>query len=92
MSLLRRAGLVRVVKGNKGGFFLAKPSDQISICDILKAVEGDLEIVDCVGPNGFCDRMEKCEARNIWGEASLRMIDYLDSITLADVVKKEMVL
>ena len=90
MSLLRRAGLVRVVKGNKGGFLLAKPADQISICDILTAVEGELEIVECVGTNGYCDRMEKCEARNIWGEASRHMIEYLQSQSLAAVAKKEM--
>ncbi len=88
MSHLRRAGLVRVMKGNKGGFILAKPADEITITQILTAVEGELEITDCVVSDGICNRTAECKARKIWTEASRAMIQYLDSVTLASVVEE----
>lgn len=89
MSHLRRAGLVRVMKGNKGGFLLARPPEEITIAHILTAVEGELEITDCVVSDGICNRTGDCQARKIWTAASRAMIQYLDSVTLASVVKKE---
>ena len=56
MSMLKKAGLVRSVRGAGGGYVLAKPADQISVGDVLRALEGSLEPVDCAGldPEGGC--------------------------------------
>ena len=86
MSQLRRAGLVRVRKGNKGGFMLARPPDEIRISEILSAVEGNLEIVECVKNKDLCERSDICKARKIWTEASRVMIHYFESTTLASVL------
>lgn len=88
MSLLRRAGLVRVLKGNKGGFMLSKPPDQITIADILTAVEGDLSLVECIGSEGLCERTPDCQVRNVWIEATNTMVEYLNSVTLTTVLEK----
>jgi Rrf2 family protein len=85
-AVLRRVGLVRVVKGFKGGFMLAKPADQITVGDILRALEGDLCLVECVRDPHVCDRKPICATRDVWAHASHLLEDYFDSVSLADVL------
>lgn len=85
MSGLRRAGLVRVAKGFKGGFMLSRPANEISVGEILRALEGDLDLVECVRHDGMCEREEKCLTRGMWTKASQMLEGYFDSITLEDL-------
>ena len=85
MGSLRRAGLVRVVKGFRGGFMLSKSADKIRIGDILRALEGDLALVECVRFEDTCPRNEQCTTRGLWAKASEVIEGYFDSVTLADV-------
>jgi len=86
MSELRRAGLVRAVRGFRGGYMLAKPADAIRLGDILRALEGDLGLAECVRDAAACDRMLQCPTYGVWSEASRVLEDYFDSLTLADVL------
>ncbi len=88
MAGLRRAGLVHVVKGFKGGFMIARPPDQIRVGDILRALEGDLALVECVRHDHICDRVEACRTRDLWSEATRVLENYFDSITLADLASE----
>ena len=85
MGSLRRAGLVRVVKGFRGGFMLSKSADEIRIGDVLRALEGDLSLVECVRFEHSCPRNEECSTRGLWAKASQIIEEYFDSVTLADV-------
>jgi len=85
MRLLKNAGLVRVVKGVRGGFQLARPPDEIKISQIFHVLEGDSFLVDCVAASEVCDRSPKCAARKVWTELSRLMEDFLASKTLADL-------
>ena len=85
MADLRRAGLVRVVKGFRGGFMLAKPSDQIYIGEVLRALEGDLGLVECVKHDEMCPRKDECKTRDIWVGATRVLEQYFDDISLADI-------
>ena len=89
MSGLRRAGLVRVVKGFKGGFMLARPPDQIRIGEILRALEGDLSLVECVRYEHVCPRNDICATRGLWTRASKVIEEFFDGVTLADVLEGE---
>lgn len=86
MSGLRRAGLVRVVKGFKGGFMLSRPPDEIRIGDILRALEGDLGLVECVRYQDLCPRKRDCLTHDVWARASQVLEEYFDSITLSSVL------
>jgi Rrf2 family cysteine metabolism transcriptional repressor len=85
MRLLKNAGLVRVVKGVRGGFQLSRPSAEIKVSEIFHVLEGDSFLVECVSDMGICDRSDNCAARNVWAELSRRMEEFLSSKTLADL-------
>jgi Rrf2 family protein len=87
-SSLKNAGLVHSRRGIGGGHLLAKEPDQIRLGDILRAVEGPLSLVDCVGSPEFCVRSHRCVTRDVWTEIGQAIEGVLDSITLADLVNK----
>jgi len=85
---LRKAGLVRSVRGPHGGYILAKLPSEITIGDIIRILEGPIAPVECVeDDNEFCGKMESCITRDIWVQLRDSMEKVLDSITLADLVK-----
>lgn len=88
MGPLKRAGLVRVVRGKQGGFVLARPPSEITLGDILYAVEGDMSLIDCVKESRVCYRSSECVSRETWLELSNLIKNYLQSTTLADILKK----
>lgn len=83
---LRRAGLVHSRRGTDGGFWLALPAAQISVADILRAVEGPLAHVQGVPPEEVTYGGSAGALRDVWvaARASLRAV--LEQVTLADVV------
>jgi Rrf2 family protein len=87
MPPLKNENLLRVVKGKSGGFMLARPPSEITIGDIIRAQEGEIGLVECVGEDGLCDFESECPSREIWAEASRRLDEYFDSLTLEDVLK-----
>jgi Rrf2 family transcriptional regulator, iron-sulfur cluster assembly transcription factor len=90
---LARAGLVRSVMGPGGGYQLARPAAQITVLEILQAVEGPLAAVHCVLNEGSqdsqgsqpCPRVETCAAHVLWARLTAVITTYLDSVTLAEV-------
>ncbi len=87
MPPLKSKGLLRVAKGKSGGFMLARPPSEITIGDIIRAQEGEIRLVECVGEDGLCNFERVCPSREIWAEASRRLNEYFDSLTLEDVLK-----
>ncbi len=86
---LKTAGLVRSTRGPKGGFMLTKPPSQISLADILQAMEGSTAPVECVDNATFCSRTDSCVTRKVWAEIKKAMDGVLESTTLQDLVKQE---
>ncbi len=84
---LERAGLVQGVKGPAGGYRLTRPPAQITVGEIVRAVEGPIALVHCVAPGGEtrCRRAERCVARRLWQQVSATIADVLDGVTLQDL-------
>jgi Rrf2 family protein len=74
--------LVKSIRGAGGGYTLARRPSEITICDILEALEGSCALVDCVGDKDFCDRLPACAAYEIWSEASQILKNYFQKVTL----------
>jgi Rrf2 family protein len=84
---LRKAGFIESVKGPGGGYVLAQDADKITAGDIIRAVEGPIAVVQCVGPNpeDVCHRMDGCAAYLLWKRLSETIEEVLDSVTLKDL-------
>ena len=82
---LRRAKLVNSVRGPGGGYCLAKPSNGISVADIIVAVDEPLDATQCGGKEN-CDDDKRCMTHDLWATLNEKMHEYLSSVTLADVV------
>ena len=86
---LKRAGLVESVRGPGGGYLLKKRPKEIRISDIVKAVEESLTPISCIGSEraSKCRRMESCIPRLLWKKLGERILEFLDSTTLADLLQ-----
>jgi Rrf2 family cysteine metabolism transcriptional repressor len=88
MTILRSAGLVRSIRGSKGGYMLAKSPNQIKLSEVFDCLEGQLTTVECVEDGRFCERAEDCVARQVWAEVQQAIKNVLQSITLQDLVDR----
>lgn len=83
---LKKAGLIKSLRGASGGHMLAKPADQITVGDIVRTLEGKPLVTDCAEDQanicGVCNRAGDCLSRWVWVEASKAMFDRLDNITV----------
>ncbi len=86
--ILKSRGLVSSSRGAKGGHMLARPPSEISIRDIVEALEGDPGIVDCVQNPSICSRRSACVVGEFWSELQKSVSDTLGATTLADLGKK----
>ena len=86
---LKGAGLVRSKRGVGGGYVLARPTDEISLAEIVGAVDGPIAAGDFGEPhaNGACDHEGQCVLLSIWGDVGERMRDLLNSISLSDIAE-----
>ncbi len=85
---LKTFGLLRSIRGPKGGFMLSKPAADIRLIDILQAIEGPIAPVECVDNATLCARAEICTTRDVWIEIKKAMVKVLESTTLQDLVKR----
>ena len=85
---LKTSGMVRSRRGVGGGHLLAKEPADIRLGDVMRALEGPLSLVDCVGDSNLCDRSHRCVTRDVWTEVGNAIGGVLDNITLADLVEK----
>ena len=81
------SGYVQTARGNNGGYKLAKKPEEYKVGDILRATEGDLAPIYCVSTDGTCDKKDNCSTYFFWEGLDKAINDYVDSKTLADLVK-----
>jgi Rrf2 family cysteine metabolism transcriptional repressor len=84
---LKSAGLIESTRGAKGGYILAKPLSEISIKEIVRALEGPLTLVECVEKPGTCSKAQSCVARDLWVEVAEKISQTLEAVTLKDIVE-----
>ncbi len=82
LQRLTRAGLVRTIRGPKGGYALARPAVRITLRDVLEAVEGRLAPVSCLLKHKVC-RGRPCILGGLVEEVNSRSVDYMTAKTLA---------
>ncbi|HHT97889.1 MAG TPA: RrF2 family transcriptional regulator [Clostridiales bacterium] len=90
IARLRRAGLVQGIRGAQGGYILSKSPEDISIGDILRALEGNLNPVECteiIGDN-ICNNSDVCVTKYVWKRISDSINQTVDSIKLSELLEE----
>jgi len=88
MTILKTAGLVRSLRGPRGGYLLAKPPNAIRLKEVFTVLEGPLITVECLQHPQFCPRCAECITRQVWSEIQNAMLGVLESITLQDLIDR----
>ena len=83
---LVQAGIVESLRGVHGGMRLKVSPDDVTIRQVVEAVQGPMVMNDCTAPDGDCARMGACCYHPLWAGAQALMRDYLDSVSLGDIV------
>ena len=88
LPLLVAGKLVEGIHGKGGGYRLTRSPGEYTIGEILKLTEGNLAPVSCLECNtGECSRSATCRTLPMWNELNRRTLEYLDSVTIADLMK-----
>lgn len=82
---LEGAGLVRSVRGPKGGYFLARPAGEITLAEVARLFEETFAPTECTSPSGRCAIARECGARSVWAEMKEAVERVLEGTTIADV-------
>lgn len=85
---LKAAKLVRSTRGTQGGYTLARVPSSVTLREIVEILEGDIATVDCVNDGRLCERTSVCPSRDVWCRLDSVIADFLEGITLEELVKK----
>ena len=88
---LRKSGLVKALRGAQGGYKLGRPAGEITVGEIIRALEGPITPVYCVEEKNAkkrCERESICVTRTFWAELRDKLNEFMDSITLQDLADK----
>jgi len=90
IAKLKKADLVKSVRGSKGGYILAREPSQLTVGDVFRAMEGPVAPLLCVSeenPVG-CDEADYCITRSVWAKVRDGIVSVIDSITLEDLCQE----
>lgn len=92
MAKLKKAGLVKSVRGVNGGYSIARPASEITVGDVLRALEGDLIPVECAGIDksglAHCNGSSQCVSKIVWKRINDSINETVDSINIGELVQE----
>lgn len=89
IAKLKKVGIVNGIRGAQGGYKLSRPAEEISVGDILRALEGDLNPVDCSEvshSDSICNHSDSCVTKYVWKRISDSINEAVDGIKLSELV------
>lgn len=89
VSQLSIAGLLHTSRGARGGVTLARDPKEISLLEVVEAIDGPIQLNECVGENSTCSFDDNCPLRPVWCEVHDQLISRLKSTKFSDLMKKE---
>ncbi len=85
---LKSTGLVKSVRGARGGYELARDPAEVTAFEVVSALEEEMLPVECVSRSGYCSRKEACATRGVWCEIAASVDEILKNTTLQDLAQK----
>ena len=86
MRMLSKRDIVKATRGTSGGYFLAKAPEQISVGEVVRALEDDMKIIECVDKGGKC---KCCPSSAVWKKLYRGINELLDGMTLKQMIDGE---
>ncbi|MCC7129554.1 MAG: hypothetical protein B6D39_07520 [Anaerolineae bacterium UTCFX2] len=87
VSQLSVAGLLQTSRGARGGVSLARPPEQISLLEVVEAIDGPILLNECVAGNGACTFNDECPMQPIWSDAQKELVHRLKTTTFDSFIK-----
>jgi len=89
MASLRKAGLIKSVRGAQGGYMLSLSAEQITVGDVIRTLEGSMAPTECVDENslGECKEASCCVTRLVWQKIKNSVDEVIDAITIQDMLE-----
>jgi Rrf2 family protein len=87
VSQLSVAGLLQTSRGARGGVALAKPAEEISLLEVVEAIDGPILLNECVGSSGVCTFGDSCPMRPIWCDAQSELVNRLRTTSFQEFLK-----
>lgn len=88
LPLLVSAKLIEGIQGKGGGYRMTRKPEEYRISEILLLTEGDLAPVACMEGGHSCERAKECRTLPLWTELNRRILEYLSSVTIADLMRQ----
>ena len=88
VSQLSIAGLLHTSRGARGGVVLARAAKDITLLEVIEAIDGPIKLNECVGDKGACSFDESCPLRPVWCDAQEELVDRLKTTNFANMVAK----
>ena len=91
-SELQKSGLIESRRGPQGGHKLAKPSEDISVSDVVNSVDYSLAPVDCVEEPDGCRLSGACSQRELWSDVEIMLLEHLSKVRISELKNQQMVM
>ena len=88
VSQLSVAGLLKTSRGARGGVSLARPAEEISLLEVVVAIDGPILLNECVANNGNCEFRDSCPIRPIWVETQAELVGRLQAATFDGLIEE----
>lgn len=91
IAKLRKAEIVKSIRGARGGYILARPAEEISVGEVLRCLEGDLSPVDCaeiMGGESTCSASDICVTKFVWKRINDSINEAVDNLMLSELVEE----
>lgn len=85
-SILKKAELVKSVRGAQGGYYISKEASEITVADILKVLEGDMAFTECLLDKDLCENFDSCATKYVWAKVKESIEEVTNSISLQDMI------
>ncbi len=87
VSQLSVAGLLQTSRGARGGVSLARPAGEISLLDVVEAIDGPILLNECVGEHNSCEFGSACPMKPVWCDAQKELVNRLGETTFANLLE-----
>jgi len=90
LKLLSKADLLKSKRGASGGYVLTRPAAEISVTDVINALEGPIQLTDCIDGSGPCSLEHTCPTKGRWDKINATIVAALSKVSIQEMVNPEM--